>query len=194
MNFLSFVVDLIDVSGLGKNKKSNHYATLILEQPKHQVYWISALDRHDHGQMDQNELKDYIDQLESGSFEKVDINSIKKGEKRPQKYYIILSAGHDWNIEEIVVINRFEDHAILMKLVEELELSRLTHRLMVEDWEKTRVWVNDRGNFQLNHGLNHLDMRDGTKIEGMNLANDHKRPKRLKPGMDGDETMEDTLL
>ena len=65
---------------------------------------------------------------------------------------------------------------------------------MVEDWEKTRVWVNDRGNFQLNHGLNHLDMRDGTKIEGMNLANDHKRPKRLKPGMDGDETMEDTLL
>ena len=74
MNFLSFVVDLIDVSGLGKNKKSNHYATLILEQPKHQVYWISALDRHEHGQMDPDELKDYIDQLESGSFEKVDIN------------------------------------------------------------------------------------------------------------------------
>ena len=76
----------------------------------------------------------------------------------PKKYYIILLACHGWNIEEIVVINRFEDHAILMKLVEELELSRLTHRLMVEDWEKTRVRVNDRGNFQLNHRSNHMDM------------------------------------
>ena len=194
MKFLSFVVDLIDISGVGKKKRSNHYATLILEQSKNQVYWVSALDRHEHGQMNQDELNDYIDQLESSGYKQVEIDSIKQGDKRPPKYYIILLACHDWNIEEIVVINRFEDHPTLKQLVSELNLSSLTHRLMVEDWEETKAWVNDRGNFQLNHGSNHLDMRDCTKIVGMNIANDHKKPQRMVPGMDGDETMEDTLL
>ena len=93
-----------------------------------------------------------------------------------------------------MVINRFHDHPTLTHLVSELNLSSLTHRLMVEDWEETKTWVNDRGNFQLNHGSNHLDMRDGTKIVGMNIANDHKRPKKMIPGMDGYANIEDTLL
>ena len=65
---------------------------------------------------------------------------------------------HDWNIEEIVVINQFQDHPTLKQLVSELNLSCLAHRLTVEDWEDTKAWVNDQGNFQRNHGSKHLDM------------------------------------
>ena len=194
VEFMSFVVDLIEISGKGKHQKKNHYATLILKQPKYQVYWISALDRHEHGQMNPTEVKNYIDQLKTDGYEKISIRDIEKDSLRPPKYYIVLSASYDWNIEEIVVINRFEDDSVLMQLVNELDLPKLTHRLMVEEWDKTKLWVNDRGNFQLNHGSNHLDMRDSSKVPGMNIAKDHIRPKRMMPGMDGDDTMEDTLL
>ena len=54
----------------GRSKVTNYYGTLVLEQPKHQVYWISALDSHEHGQMNENEVIDCVDQLETSGFEK----------------------------------------------------------------------------------------------------------------------------
>ena len=194
MKFFSFVADLIDVTYRGKVKETNHYGTLILEQLNHQVYWVSTLDRNEHGQMGEDEVVDYIDHLETRGFRRVDRESIEMGADHPNKYYIMLSAYCDWNIEEILVINRFADHPVLMELVGELNMSGLTHKLMDEEWNTTKEWVDDRGNFQLNHGSNHLDMGDSTKIVGMNVANNHKQPATLQPGLDGDGTMEDNLL
>ena len=37
-------------------------------------------------------------------------------------------------------------------------------------------------------------LRDHKKIVGMNIANDHKKPQKMIPGMDGDANIEDTLL
>ena len=138
------------------------------------------------------EMNDYIDQLRVNNFEEVTCNKINY--KRPDKYFMVLSKNHNWNIEEIIVVNDFMSCPALEQLVKELKLSDLAHRLLIEDWETTKKWVNKRGNFQLNHGSNHLDMRDSSKIEGMNLARDHVRPKNMVPGLDGDATMEDTLV
>ena len=169
-----------------------HYGTLFLEQPRTQAYWVAGLDHHEHGQMTTIEMNDYIDQLQVGNFEEVTRNEINY--KRPDKYFMVLSKNHNWNVEEIIVVNDFMSCPALEQLVKELKLSDLAHRLLIEDWETTKKWVNKRGNFQLNHGSNHLDMRDSSKIAGMNLARDHVRPKNMVPGLDGDATMEDTLV
>ena len=114
--------------------------------------------------------------------------------KRPKKYFIILTKNQNWDIEEILAMNDFTNYSKLEQLVSELDLRKLSHRMLIDDWEVTKKWVNNRGNFQLNHGSNHLDMQDNTKITGMNVARDHVRPKNIIPGLDGDVNMEDTLL
>ena len=52
----------------------------------------------------------------------------------------------------------------------------------------------NRGNFQLSHGFNHMDINDGNKIEEMNLARCHAKPRQLTPNLDDDDSMEETLL
>ena len=52
----------------------------------------------------------------------------------------------------------------------------------------------DRGNFQLNHGFNHMDTNVSNNIEGMNLARCHTKTRQMTPGLDDDENMEEILL
>ena len=43
-----------------RGKEGKHYASLLLEQARHQAYRVAALDRHVHGQLNDTELDDYI--------------------------------------------------------------------------------------------------------------------------------------
>lgn len=181
------VIDLIDEKG-----GCGHYGTLFLMQAEVQAYWVSSLHRKEHGQMTDIEMLDYIEQLKCGGF--IEVSREELDESRPEKYYIILSKEHDWNIDEIGVLNNFHRSRRLMMMVKKLNMSALAHRLLVDDWDVTRNWVNSRGNFQLNHGSNHLDIKDKNRIKGMNVARDHQQPRKMKPGLDGDETIEDTLV
>lgn len=187
---LTLAIDLMTERG----KNRSHFGSLFLEQDEVQAYWVAALDRHEHGQLNEEELKDYIDQLVSKGFEQVSVDDILSNKPRPPNYYIILSKDHDWCLDEIIVLNRFQDHPELSALVEKLNLSRLAHHLLVTKWETVKKWVNKRGNVQLNHGSNHLDIRDDKKIRGMNLAREHVRPKTLVPGVGEDATTEDSLI
>ena len=47
------------------------------------------------------EMHDYIDQLLNSNFEEVTCANINS--KRPDKYFIILSKNHNWNIDEIKI-------------------------------------------------------------------------------------------
>ena len=187
---LTLVIDLMSEKG----KKRNHYGSLFLEQDEIQAYWIAALDRHEHGQLNNVEAADYIDQLSCTGFVEVTTEDILVNNKRPPKYYIVLKKDRDWCIDEIVVLNRFKDHPRLVDLVDELNLSRLAHHFLVTKWETVRKWVNKRGNVQVNHGSNHLDIRDSQKIRGMNVAREHVRPKTLVPGVGEDVTTENSLI
>ena len=124
---LTLVIDLMSERG----KRRNHYGSLFLEQDEIQAYWIAALDRHEHGQLNNVEVADYIDQLSCTGFVEVTTEDIIVNNKRPAKYYIVLKKDHDWCIDEIVVLNRFKDHPRLLNLVDELNLSRLAHHLLV---------------------------------------------------------------
>ena len=39
-----------------------------------------------------------------------------------------------------------------------------------------------------------MDINDGNKIEGMNLARCHTKTRQMTPGLDDDENMEEILL
>ena len=82
----------------------------------------------------------------------------------------------------------------LMGFVRELNLCKLDNRLLIQDWHGTNKLVDERGNFKFNHGINHMDINDGNKFEGMNLARCHTKPRQIAPGLDDDENMEEILL
>ena len=124
---LTLAIDLMTERG----KNRSHFGSLFLEQDEVQAYWVAALDRHEHGQLNEEEVKDYIDQLVSKGFEQVSVDDILSNKPRPPNYYIILSKDHDWCLDEIIVLNRFQDHPELSALVEKLNLSRLAHHLLV---------------------------------------------------------------
>ena len=61
----------------------------------------------------------------------------------------------------------------------------------------SRIFQNvsyDRGNFQLNHGFNHMNTNNGNNIKGMNLERYNAKPRQRAPGLDDDENMEEILL
>ena len=91
-------------------------------------------------------------------------------------------------------MNQFRRHPDLMNLVDELNLAHLANKLLVDEWDRTYKWVNKYGNFQLNHGYNHLDVTDSDTGNGMNVARCHMRPQKFTPGLDNDENMEATLV
>ena len=183
---------MIDLTGGEGADEKRHYGTLFLQQAEIQAYWVMALHRNEHGQMTQIEMLDYMDQLKCRGFVEVTRESVNAA--RPHQYYIHLTRNHDWNIDEILVVNEFRTRRVLMMLVKQLNMSALAHRLLVDDWETTRHWVNQRGNLQLNHGSNHVNMKDKDRVPGMNVASDHQLPKKLRPGLDRDVTIEDTLI
>ena len=86
-------------------------------------------------------------------------------------YFIDLNKEWDWNIEEIIVLNNFYNRPILMNLVKELNLGKLAHRLLFQDWQVTGKWENKRGNFQLNHGFNHMDINNREKMNELTWHN-----------------------
>ena len=186
----TLTIDLKAVRGKG----NCHYGTLFLEQNEMQAYWVSALDRHEHGQLNDCEVQDYIDQLTCRGFTRVTVEDIACNRARPCRYFIVLTSDQDWDIEEILVVNRFQDHPDLMLLVRELNIVKLSHHLLVTKWDDMKKWTNNRGNLQLNHGSNHLDINDHSKVTGMNLARNHVRPRELKPGINGDATTEQSLV
>lgn len=186
----TFVVDLY--SGAGAN--GMHYGTLVVEQAPIQAYWIHALHVHMHGQLNAMELEHHLRIIEHKSFEKLTMEDIQCSRKRPDKYYMVLTKEHDWDIDEILVFNNFHKHPVLMRLVHEINLSGFAHRVLVDEWETTKKWVNKRGNFQLNHGSNHIDMNDSTSIPGVNIARDHARVKTIKPGMYNHNNLEETII
>ena len=179
-----------------KSEGGAHFGTLFFEQARIQAYRVKALDRNEHGQLTEEEMRDYIDVLENTGFEELrpEWDDLSLGSSRPEKYFVILRADRDWDLDEATVMNTFEDHPYLMRKVRELNLQKMAHRLIVDDWNITKKWINVRGNFQLNHGYNSLDIRDGTVIEGMNAARKHQRPVNIVPGLDGDKNIEDSLL
>ena len=77
----------------------------------------------------------------------------------------MLTKEHDWDIDKIILVDNFHQHQYLMHLVIELKMSKLAHRLLVDDCSVTKIWVNKMGNFQSNHGSNHLNMTDETNID-----------------------------
>ena len=107
----TFVIDLHAIQGCNKV----HYGSLFLEQPHTQAYWVAGLDRHEHGQMTSVETHDYIDQLLNMNFEEVACANINS--KRPDKYFMVLSKNHNWNIDEITVVNDFSSCPELEQLV-----------------------------------------------------------------------------
>ena len=181
----TLVIDLVD-------DEKRHYGSLFLQQAEIQAYWVVALHRNEHGQMTDMEMMDYLEQLRCRGFEEVTRENLNK--ERPEKYYIHLTRNHDWNIDEILVVNDFHRRRVLKMLVKKLNMSALAHRLLVDDWDTTRHWMKQRGNVQLNHGSNHVNQRDKDRVPGMNVASDHQLPKTLRPGLDGDLTIEDTLI
>ena len=62
----------------------------------------------------------------------------------PQLHYIILLESFDWDIDDITVINNFDNHHELMLRAQELNIEKLTHHLLVEEWSTTKSWVNNR--------------------------------------------------
>lgn len=186
----TLVIDLHTKVG----KEGEHYGTLVVEQSPIQAYWVHALHRHHHGQMTKAELHHHLQILHDNGFVEIDRDYVQHKDERPPKYYIILNKEHDWNINEILVVNKFSAHPVLMDLVDKLNLTGFAHRVLVDDWHTTRDWVNKRGNFQINHGANHLDLNDTNTLPGMNIARDHKRVKSLKPGMYGHKDLEETMI
>jgi len=142
-----------------------------------QAYWVSALDRHEHGQLNDCEVRDYIDQLVCRGFVRVTTEDIANNRRRPGQYFILLTGDQDWCIDEILVVNRFRDHPDLMALVRELNIAKLSHHLLVTKWDHMKKWTNSRGNIQLNHGSNNLDINNKSKVSGMNLARNHMRQR-----------------
>ena len=188
---LTFVFELMS-PGVG-SKPGEHYASLILEQPQYQAYICADLHRHYHGQLTDEEKDDYICQLQHKGFERVSREASLQSTRRPKLYYIILDKEYDWNIHEIKVLNRFQDHEELMQLVHQLNLSELAHHLLITKWDETKDWVNGRNNFQLSHGYNHLNQTDRERIPGLCLPQRHMKPQNMD-GLGWDKDMEATLI
>ena len=138
----------------------------------------------------------YTDQLMTEGFWRVTRDDLPCDSCCPGKYYIILTKEHYWDIDKIIVVDNFQFHQYqyLMNLVIELVMSKLTHWPLVEDWSVTQEWENKRGNFQLNHGSNHLDVTNDTKICGMHVAWCHVWPTNIEPGLAGNRAMHDLLI
>ena len=189
---LTLTVDLVSDNGGGAKREK--YGCLFVEQSPMQAYLISALDKNIHGQLNDDEKNDYINQLIFDGFVKLRKRDVESTTRRPKKYFIILDAEEDWNIKEILVMNKFHDHPELLKIVEELGMSEWSHHLLVDKWPTIKKIINKRGNLQINHGYNHMDMTDETVIDGMNVARCHMKAKRITPGLNGDENVEESLL
>ena len=187
---LTFVFELMSQGE--ESVPGEHYASLILEQPQYQAYICADLHRHYHGQFTDVEKEDYICQLQHKGFQQVTREGSLQP-TRPKLYYIILDKEYDWNIHEIKVLNKFQDHEELMHLVNQLNLSELAHHLLITKWDETKDWVNGRNNFQLSHGYNHLDQTDSERIPGLCLPRRHQKPQKMD-GLGGDANMEATLI
>ena len=186
---LTFAIELLSQE---KATFREHYATLFIEQAQIQAYICDDLHHHNHGQLTDEEKLDYIHQLQHKGFQEVTRADLSS--PRPKFYYIILDEHHDWNIDEIKVLNNFHRHDELMNLVKELNLSELAHHLLITNWKTTQHWVNGRNNFQLSHGFNHLDQTDGDRVPGLFFPRRHQKPQRMKGVGNQDRNMEDTLI
>ena len=186
----TLVIDLLTKKG----KDGEHYGTLMVEQSNVTAYRVAALDVNVHGQLNDDELNDYVNQLLYKGFVEFTRNDVITNKPRPAKYFIRLTRTFDWNLYEISVMNNFHKHPTLVRYVDELDMASLGHDLLVTKWEITKKFTNDRGNWQINMGSNNLDMNDPNAIYGMNCARDHQKPKNLRPGLDGDDNIEDTLI
>ena len=125
----TLVIDLHTKVG----KEGEHYGTLVDEQSPIQAYWVHALHRHHHGQMTKAELHHHLQILHDNGFVEIDRDYVQHKDERPPKYYIILNKEHDWNINEILVVNKFSAHPVLMDLVDKLNLTGFAHRVLVDD-------------------------------------------------------------
>jgi len=173
----------------------HHYATLFLLPAEYQVYVIHALNQHEHGQVDPSEMMTMIDMLRNTGFSELSGDWVDATDRRPGKYFLVLTPDRDWNIPEVAVMNRFRDHPYLMGHVGAINMHGIAHSLLVERWEDLKcLLVNKRMNIQLNVGSNNLDINDGDRIPGMNIARSHQLPKKIEPGLDGQKNMEDTVI
>ena len=180
---------------LKKDDSDQHYATLFLLPAEHQVYIIHALNQHEHGQVDSLEMMTMIDMLRKAGFSELSGDFVDATDRRPNRYFLVLTPDRDWNIPEVAVMNRFCDHPQLMGIVREMNMPSIAHHLLVQRWEDLKcLLVNKRMNIQLNIGSNNLDITDGDRIPGMNVARSHQLPKKIEPGLDGQKNMEDTVI
>ena len=120
---------------LKKDDSDQHYATLFLLPAEHQVYIIHALNQHEHGQVDSLEMMTMIDMLRKAGFSELSGDFVDATDRRPNRYFLVLTPDRDWNIPEVAVMNRFCDHPQLMGIVREMNMPSIAHHLLVQRWE-----------------------------------------------------------
>ena len=79
---LTLTVDL--VSDNGDSAKREKYGCLFVEQSPMQAYLISALDKNIHGQLNDDEKNDYINQLIFDGFVKLRKRDVESATGRPK--------------------------------------------------------------------------------------------------------------
>ena len=107
--------------------------SLFLGQLRIHAYWVEYLDTNIHGQLDYEEMQDYVDQLWPKGVLEVMVDNVLAGLPRPATtYYIIIVKSLDWDIDEITAISNFDSHHKLMLFARELniEIEMLAHHLL----------------------------------------------------------------
>ena len=194
-NTTSLVIDLNRVANRGRRKGWDMYGCLILRPSvcKIQAYKSDvSLNLHEHGQLDDYELSDRINVLETSGFQKLTDSDLENGH-RPEKFIIVMEGDKDYNLDEIQVFNNFHMHGDLMELVRQLELQAIAQHMLGKQWRHTKTLLNRRGNVQLSQGSNQVDMRNRTAFVGMNTANPHMKLKGID-GLEEGTSMDDTMF
>ena len=194
-NTSSFVIDLTRDKSNGRKKRWETYGCLVLRPSICRIQGYKcdlSLNLHEHGQLDEIELDDHLDVLQTAGFEKLTIKDLNEG-RRPDKFIIDMQGDRNYNLDEIQVFNNFHLDEQLMELVEQLELERIAQHMLSNQWEHTKKLLNRRGNVQLSQGSNQVDMNNSTTFAGMNTANRHKKLKKID-GLEEGTSMDDTLF
>lgn len=176
-----------------------HYATLILRPSisSMQYYRTRGLHANLHGHLTDYELDSYISRHKKMGFVyHKDKECASYVFKQGEKVIFDLGGEYDYNLDLLEVTNRFDKDPVLLEMMDRLQMDELATGILIDNWKETskNVKLNNRGNLQINHGSNHVDMRNKTAVHGMNTANRHQKVRKMSGVFEGDDNLEETLV